>query len=99
VDVVVILRNKLAELSQQLHDVNTLLKLLGWKMRRYEVHLKLLFGEYTHMLVCLEVMRRQSRHLIEDTTKIMADFFLHTDLLFEKIHIAHVNIFIAIEGP
>lgn len=68
VDVVVILRDELAQLSQQLHNINTLLKLLGRKMRRHEVHLKLFFGKYTHMLVCLEVMRRQSRHLIEDTT-------------------------------
>jgi hypothetical protein len=67
VNVVVILGHELSELSQQLHNIDTLLKLLGWKMRRYEVHLELLFGEYTHMLVCLEVMRRKSRHLIEDT--------------------------------
>ena len=66
-DVVVILRYELSELSEQLHNVDTLLKLLGWQMRRYEVHLELLFGKYTHMLVCLEVMRRKSRHLIEDT--------------------------------
>jgi|TARA_B110000285_G_scaffold224267_1_gene280892 hypothetical protein len=66
-DVVVVLGHELSELSEQLHNINTLLKLLGWKMRRHEVHLELLFGEYTHMLVCLEVMRRESRHLIEDT--------------------------------
>lgn len=29
----------------------------------------------------------------------MTNFFLHTDLLFKKIHIAHMNILIAIEGP
>ena len=29
----------------------------------------------------------------------MAYFFLHRDTLFEKIHIAHVNVFVAIEGP
>jgi len=66
-DVVVILGNELSEFSQQLHNINTLLKLLGWKMRWNEVHLELLFGKYTHMLVCLEVVRRESRHLIEDT--------------------------------
>ena len=66
-DIIVILGHELSELSQQLHNINTLLKLLRRKMRRYQVHLKLLFGKYTHMLVRLEVMRRQSRHLIEDT--------------------------------
>lgn len=66
-DVVVILGYELSELSQQLHNINTLLKLLRWKMRWDEVHLELLFGKYTHMLICLEIMWRKSRHLIEDT--------------------------------
>ena len=66
-DIVVILGYELSQFSQQLHNINTLLQLLGWKMRWNEVHLELFFGKYTHMLVCLEVMRRESRHLIEDT--------------------------------
>lgn len=66
-DIIVILGHEFSELSQQLHNINTLLKLLGRKMRRDEVHLQLLFSEHTHMLVCLEIMRSESRHLIEDT--------------------------------
>lgn len=29
----------------------------------------------------------------------MANFFFHTDLLFEKINIAHMDVFVAIKGP
>ena len=47
------------------------------------IHLELLFGENSHVLIGLEIMRCQRRHLVEDLTKVMFYLFFDTYLLFK----------------
>jgi len=51
VDIVVILRNKLSKLSQKLHDVDSLLQLLGRQMGSDNVNSKLFFRKNSHVLI------------------------------------------------
>jgi len=56
-------------------------------MRWNEVHLELLFDENSHMLVRLEIMRRQGRHLVKDSAQVVPDLFLDGYLFLEKIDV------------
>ena len=82
-DVVTVFTHKLTQVSQELKDIDSLLKLLSWQMTLNDIHLELLFCENSHVLIGLEIVRCQCRHLVEDLTKVMFYLFFDTYLLLE----------------
>ena len=82
-DVVTVFTHKLTQVSQELKDIDSLLKLLSWQMTLNDIHLELLFCENSHVLIGLEIVRCQRRHLVEDLTKVMFHLFFDTYLLLE----------------
>ena len=74
--VVVVSRNVLVCLTQQQHDVKTLLELLRWKMALQNVEAKFVKTQHTHVLVCFAVMGGHSRQFIENVAKVVSDLTL-----------------------
>lgn len=66
VNVIAVLAHKLSQVPQQLKDIDALLKLLSRQMALYDVHLELFLRQDSHVLIGLEVMGSQSRHLVEN---------------------------------
>ena len=66
-------------------------------MTRHDLHVELLLGQLTHVLVSLEVVWSERAHLIEDTAQIVAHLLLHVDALFEQVDVRHHEELVAIE--
>jgi len=97
VDIVVVLAHVLRQLSQQAQDVDALLQALARQVRRNYVNLQFVLRQDTHVLVGLEVVRGNRRHLVKNAAQVPADFFFHAYLLLKEINVSHHSVFFAVK--
>jgi len=71
--VIVVTFNILVCLSEQQHDVKTLLELLRWEVAWQNVKTKFIETQHAHMLISFGVMRRHGRHLIKNMAEVVSD--------------------------
>ena len=61
-------------LSQENHDVDTLLDLLRWEMRLEHVNVELVVAEDPNVFVGTVVMGPECIHLVEDLAQVLLHF-------------------------
>ena len=92
VQVVAIVADEVLRLGHEHHDVDALIKLVGWEMAGHDGDAELLLGERAHLLVCAVVVGGERGHLVEDRAQVLLDFVAHVDLLLKKIEIVHPGV-------
>ena len=90
--VVVVLRDILVDVSEEEQDVHTLLQGLTREVRGHNVHSEFLFGQDPHVLVGLPIMRGESCHLIEDLPQVVLDLLSNVDALLEEVDVSHSGV-------
>ena len=91
-EIVVIFSDIIFGLSQQNHDINTLVKLGTWQMRSKYLNSKPLVSKCSYVLIGLEIVRTYSRHFIEDVAQILLYFISNINLLLKQIKIIHSRV-------
>lgn len=97
--IIVVFRGIFAKVSQEMQNIDPTLQLLWRQMRWNYVNLKLLFGQITHVLVSLIIVRMESWHFVEGLAHVVFDLFFDTNLLLKQKYVAHAEIFGTIKDP
>jgi len=90
VQIIMVVNDVLFSLTQQHHNIDALLNLLGREMGFQHIDVKFVLAENSDMLVGSVVVRPERIHFIEDLRQVLLNFGLNRYPLLEQVQVIHL---------